>query len=64
MDQVTEAAVEIEGGLERLDIEFIYELLRHTHWACNRPQDVFERAIKNSFFLAPTPGSAKSDLHV
>jgi GNAT superfamily N-acetyltransferase len=40
--------VEIEGGLERLDVEFVYELLRQTHWARNRPRDLFERAIKNS----------------
>lgn len=40
--------VEIEGGLERLDVEFVYELLRQTRWARNRPRDVFERAIENS----------------
>jgi hypothetical protein len=45
--QVTDAAVEIEGGLGRLDIEFIYELLRQTHWALDRTRDVFERAIKH-----------------
>src|SRR5580704_12226301 len=48
MVQMTKAAVEIESGLERLDVEFIYALLRQTHWARNRPRDVFERAIKNS----------------
>jgi hypothetical protein len=28
--------VVIERGVERLDVEFIYELLRQTHWARNR----------------------------
>jgi len=42
---MTDAAVEIKSGLERLDVEFIYELLRQTHWARNRPREVFERAI-------------------
>ena len=53
---MTDAAVEIEGGLERLDVEFIYELLRQTHWARNRPRDVFERAIKHSLCFGAYEG--------
>jgi GNAT superfamily N-acetyltransferase len=53
---MTDAAVEIEGGLERLDVEFIYELLRQTHWARSRPRDVFERAIKHSLCFGAYEG--------
>jgi N-acetylglutamate synthase-like GNAT family acetyltransferase len=48
--------VEIERGLERLDVEFIYELLRQTHWARNRPREVFERAIKHSLCFGAYEG--------
>ena len=53
---MTEAAVEIERGLERLDVEFIYELLQQTDWARNRPRDVFERAIKHSLCFGAYKG--------
>lgn len=53
---MTDAAVEIESGLERLDVEFIYELLRQTHWARNRPREVFERAIKHSLCFGAYEG--------
>lgn len=53
---MTDAAVEIEGGLDRLDVEFIYELLRQTHWARNRPRDLFERAIKHSLCFGAYEG--------
>jgi hypothetical protein len=53
---MTDAEVEMEGGLERLDVEFIYELLRQTHWARNRPRDVFERAIKH--IASPSHGTS------
>jgi ribosomal protein S18 acetylase RimI-like enzyme len=56
MLQMTVAAVETEGGLERLDVEFIYELLRQTHWARNRPRDVFERALKHSLCFGAYEG--------
>jgi N-acetylglutamate synthase-like GNAT family acetyltransferase len=48
--------VEIERGVERLDVEFVYELLRQTHWAGNRPRDVFERAIKHSLCFGAYKG--------
>jgi|ERR1700733_7096163 len=53
---MTDAAVEIKSGLERLDVEFIYELLRQTHWARNRPREVFERAIKHSLCFGAYEG--------
>jgi N-acetylglutamate synthase-like GNAT family acetyltransferase len=53
---MTDTAVEIESGLERLDIEFIYELLRQTHWARSRPRDVFERAIRHSLCFGAYEG--------
>jgi hypothetical protein len=48
--------VEIERGVERLDVEFIYELLRQTHWARNRPRDVFERALNHSLCFGAYEG--------
>ena len=56
MAHMTNAAVEIEGGLERLDVEFIYELLRQTHWARNRPRDVFNLALKHSLCFGAYEG--------
>ncbi len=53
---MTDAAVEIESGHERLDVEFIYELLRQTHWARNRPRDVFERALQHSLCFGAYEG--------
>jgi hypothetical protein len=48
--------VEIERGLERLDVEFIYKLLRQTHWARNRSREVFERAIQHSLCFGAYEG--------
>jgi N-acetylglutamate synthase-like GNAT family acetyltransferase len=48
--------VVIERGVERLDVEFIYELLQQTHWARNRPRDVFERALKHSLCFGAYEG--------
>jgi N-acetylglutamate synthase-like GNAT family acetyltransferase len=48
--------VKIERRVERLDVEFIYELLRQTQWARNRPRDVFERAIKHSLCFGAYEG--------
>jgi ribosomal protein S18 acetylase RimI-like enzyme len=58
MDEAGKAGngVEIERGVERLDVEFIYELLRQTHWARNRPRDVFERALKHSLCFGAYEG--------
>jgi N-acetylglutamate synthase-like GNAT family acetyltransferase len=47
-----EKGIEIERGLERLDVDYIFELLRQAHWARNRPREVFERAIKHSLCFA------------
>jgi len=48
--------IEIARGSERLDVEFIYELLRQTHWARNRPREVFERAMKRSLCFGAYEG--------
>ena len=48
--------IAVERGLERLDVEFVYELLRHTHWARNRPLEIFERAIKHSLCFGAYSG--------
>jgi ribosomal protein S18 acetylase RimI-like enzyme len=48
--------VEVERGLERLDVEFIYKLLRQTHWARNRSREVFERAIRHSLCFGAYEG--------
>jgi ribosomal protein S18 acetylase RimI-like enzyme len=53
---MTNAAAEIESGLDRLDVEFIYELLRQTHWTRNRPRHVFERTIKHSLCFGAYEG--------
>ena len=53
---MTDAAVEIETGFDRLDVDFIFELLRQTHWARDRPRDVFERAIKHSLCFGAYEG--------
>jgi len=53
---MTDTVVEIEGGFDRLDVDFIYELLRQTHWARDRPRDVFERAIKHSLCFGAYEG--------
>ena len=37
-------------------VKFIYDLLRQTHWARNRPRDVFERAIKHSLCFGAYEG--------
>jgi ribosomal protein S18 acetylase RimI-like enzyme len=54
---MNDTAVEIESGLERLDIDFIYDLLRQTHWARNRSRDVFERAIQHSLCFGAYEGT-------
>jgi|ERR1700730_18145401 N-acetylglutamate synthase-like GNAT family acetyltransferase len=54
---MNDTAVEIESGLGRLDVDFIYELLRQTHWASNRSRDMFERAIKHSLCFGAYEGT-------
>lgn len=56
MEGMTDAAIEMEDGRERLDVGCIYQLLLQTHWGRDRPRDLFERALQHSLCFGAYDG--------
>lgn len=49
----------IKKGFENMQLWRIYELLRNTHWACDRKQETIEKAFSNSLCFGVFDGHGR-----